>query len=83
MREKEKELESTTFAMSFLKHKRSVSDIWPMKSKTVLIRVDFNVPIYNEVIPKGANARIKACLPTIRRVIDQGGKAVLLSHMVS
>ena len=54
-----------------------------MKSKTVLIRVDFNVPIRNGVIEKGADARIKACLPTIRRVIDQGGKAVLLSHMVS
>jgi phosphoglycerate kinase len=69
--------------MSFLKNKRSVTDIWPIKSKTVLIRVDFNVPIRNGVIAKGGDARIKACLPTIRRVIDQGGKAVLLSHMVS
>eukprot|EP01082_Thalassiosira_pseudonana_P004764 g4610.t1 g4610 contig15:1387745-1389472(+) len=67
--------------MSFLKHKRSVDDIWPMYNKTVLVRVDFNVPIRNGVIARGKDQRIRAALPTIRAIIDQGGKAVLMSHM--
>ncbi|MFT5422644.1 MAG: phosphoglycerate kinase [Phycisphaerales bacterium] len=49
----------------------------------VLIRVDFNVPLKNS--PAGIqitdDRRIKAALPTIRSVIDRGGKAVLMSHL--
>lgn len=55
-----------------------VSDL-DVKSKKVLIRVDFNVPIKGGVI--GDDNRIVAALPTIKYVIENGGKAILLSHL--
>jgi phosphoglycerate kinase len=67
--------------MSFLKKKRSVDDIWPMYNKAVLVRVDLNVRVRNGVIAKSKDQRIRAVIPTIRRIIDQGGKAILMSHM--
>ena len=50
-----------------------------VKGKKVLMRVDFNVPIKNGVI--GNDNRIVAALPTIKYVIEHGGKAILLSHL--
>ncbi|KRN02419.1 phosphoglycerate kinase [Levilactobacillus senmaizukei DSM 21775 = NBRC 103853] len=58
--------------------KLTVSDL-DLKSKKVLMRVDFNVPIKDGVI--GNDNRIVAALPTIKYVIDHGGKAILLSHL--
>ncbi|WP_125606435.1 phosphoglycerate kinase [Lapidilactobacillus bayanensis] len=55
-----------------------VSDV-DVKDKKVLIRVDFNVPIKNGVI--GNDNRMVAALPTIKYVTDNGGKAILLSHL--
>lgn len=55
-----------------------VSDL-DVKDKKVLIRVDFNVPIKDGVI--GNDNRIKAALPTIKYVIENGGKAILFSHL--
>ncbi|HTN16184.1 MAG TPA: phosphoglycerate kinase [Chitinophagaceae bacterium] len=46
--------------------------------KKAVIRVDFNVPIKNNVI--GDDTRIKAALPTINKVLADGGSVVLLSH---
>ncbi len=65
--------------MSSLKHKRSVDDIWPVSRKRVLLRVDFNVEINNGVISR--DRRIRAAIPTIRRITDQGGICILMSHM--
>ncbi|MEO0483889.1 MAG: phosphoglycerate kinase [Planctomycetota bacterium] len=48
-------------------------------SKRVLIRVDFNVPMTNGVIDD--DRRIRGAIPTIKSVIDRGGRAVLVSHM--
>jgi phosphoglycerate kinase len=43
-----------------------------------LIRVDFNVPIKNNVI--GDDTRIRAAIPTILKVLNDGGSVVLMSH---
>jgi phosphoglycerate kinase len=55
-----------------------VSDL-DVEDKKVLIRVDFNVPIKGGVI--GDDNRIVAALPTIKYVVENGGKAILLSHL--
>lgn len=47
--------------------------------KRVLIRVDFNVPLDGDKITD--DRRIVAALPTIKSVIDRGGKAILMSHL--
>lgn len=58
--------------------KLTVSDL-DVKSKKVLIRVDFNVPIKGGVI--GNDNRMVAALPTINYVTENGGKAILFSHL--
>lgn len=51
-----------------------------VKGKRVLTRVDFNVPL-DENLNVTDTTRIVAALPTIRYIIDHGGKAILMSHM--
>ena len=62
-----------------LRSKMSVDDIWPMSNKKVLVRVDFNVPIKNGIISN--DYRIRSAIPTIKRIIDQGGICILVSHL--
>lgn len=50
-----------------------------VRSKRVLIRVDFNVPIEDHTITD--DRRIREALPTIKSVIDRGGKCILMSHL--
>ena len=58
--------------------KKIVSDL-NVKGKKVLIRVDFNVPMKNGVITD--DTRIRAALPTIQYVVENGGKAIVFSHL--
>src|SRR5277367_4226534 len=58
--------------------KKMVSDV-DVHGKKVLMRVDFNVPIENGKI--GDDRRIVQALPTIKSVIDRGGRLILMSHL--
>lgn len=50
------------------------------KGKKALIRVDFNVPLDGDYSITD-DTRIRAALPTIRHILDNGGSAVLMSHL--
>ena len=58
---------------------KNISDI-SLKGKKVLIRVDFNVPL-DKHFNITDDSRIKAALPTIKKVIADGGKAIIMSHL--
>jgi phosphoglycerate kinase len=51
-----------------------------LQGQRALIRVDFNVPL-NEAREVTDDTRIRAALPTIQYVLEQGGSAVLMSHL--
>ena len=64
--------------MSSLLNKKSVDDI-DVKGKKVLVRCDFNVPLKNGVITD--TNRLTAALPTIKKLVADGGKVILCSHL--
>lgn len=59
--------------------KKTVADV-DVKGKKVLMRVDFNVPLDKE-LKITDDRRIVQALPTIKSVIDRGGRLILMSHL--
>lgn len=51
-----------------------------LKNKRVLVRVDFNVPL-DENLQITDDIRITSSLPTIKKIISEGGKTILMSHL--
>src|ERR1700693_749298 len=58
--------------------KKTVADV-NVKGKKVLMRVDFNVPLEGSRITD--DRRIVQALPTIRNVLENGGRLILMSHL--
>lgn len=59
--------------------KLTIDDL-DLTGKRVLVRVDFNVPL-DEQGTITDDLRIRAALPTIRKILQSGGKAILMSHL--
>ncbi len=58
---------------------RSITDL-ELRGRRVLVRVDYNVP-FDEDGEITDDTRIRASLPTVRHILDQGGRAVLVTHL--
>lgn len=56
-------------------------DNYSFKGKKAIVRVDFNVPLNKETGEVSDDTRIRGALPTINKILKDGGSAILMSHM--
>ena len=56
-------------------------DNYNFNGKRALVRVDFNVPLNKETLKVTDDTRIKKALPTIKKILNDGGSVVLMSHL--
>ena len=61
--------------------KKTLLDLQNIEGKKVLIRVDFNVPMDKKTGAITDDNRIREALPTIKYVLEHGGRAILFSHL--
>ena len=50
-------------------------------NQKALIRVDFNVPLNKETLAITDDTRMKAAIPTIQKILIDGGSIILMSHL--
>ncbi len=55
-------------------------DQYNLKDKRVIVRVDFNVPL-NEKFEITDDTRIRAAMPTVKKILSSGGSVILMSHL--
>lgn len=58
---------------------RTLSELTSLEGKTVIVRCDLNVPLEQGVISD--DGRIRASVPTIKHLVDQGAKVIVISHL--
>ncbi|MCQ2214451.1 MAG: phosphoglycerate kinase [Bacteroidales bacterium] len=59
----------------------TVIDNFNFKGLKAIVRVDFNVPLNKETGKVSDDTRIRGALPTIKKIVEDGGAAILMSHM--
>jgi phosphoglycerate kinase len=61
--------------------KKTIADLGDLAGKTVLVRVDFNVPLDKKTGAVKNDRRIRAAVPTVKQLLDRGAAVVAMSHL--
>src|SRR4030065_2833761 len=56
-------------------------DTYNFKGKRAIVRVDFNVPLNKQTFEVTDDTRIRGARPTIKKILSDGGSAILMSHL--